>query len=877
MSAPRWTSALLRCLAASNTAEAEVLVGDLEEAHRARVARRGPVLAALLTTLETADVALMLIRKRLRLPSLWMSSLDLKLAVRMLARYPVLSLIGTVSLALGVAIGAAAFAILSNILWPSMPLPDGDRIVRIRLHDEASNQNESRLTADFLRWRDGTNTLTDVGAGRDDERNLTMGDGTTASVYTASVTASTFTLGRVMPVIGRVLSDEDARPASPPVIVIGQKLWRERFAADPAILERQFLFGDTPVSVVGVVPEAFRFPRVAEVWEPLRLDESAAPRRGIGLNVWARLRPDATLESATGELATLAKRAAIDWPATHARLRPEVHGYADSFSRMDSEERMGVAAMNVVVFMLIFVVSGNVALLMFARAATRESEIIVRSALGAGRGRLVAQFLAESLVLSALSLGAGLALARWALRYGFDVFVATSNSGRPLSFWFQPVLPPVSIVYAVGLAFFAALVTGVLPGMKVTRGLASRLRESSAGAGGLKFGGVWTGLIVAQVALTMAVPAALYFVRADQVQMGAMDIGVPQTEYLIAEVTRDARMPRARFVQDVRAIRDALPSIPGVSHATVADNLPLIAHDRYTVQVDEGSAAPPTSGDGYWAAVAAVEPDFFDHFAMPPIAGRLFSASDYAGPPRVAVVNQLFVERVLGGQNPIGRRVKLSVTNQAPWVEIVGLVRDVSMGFPGHKSKEGLYVPLDLRRVDTVFVTARVPGAGPGGLSAQVSALRVLAASIDPALRVTDVKSLADELAINVGEIGMFVNILTVVSAWVMLLAMSGIYAVMSFAVSRRTREIGIRMALGSNRPRVVLAILRRPMFQVAAGIVIGTSIGLAFGHLASSAPLRPLAFVGYFTIMVGVCVLACVMPVRRALSVDPIAALRAD
>jgi hypothetical protein len=391
MSALRWASALLRRLAGPNTAEADVLVGDLEEAHRARVARRGSVLAGLLTTIETADVALMLIRNRLRLPSLGMSWLDLKLAVRMLARYPVLSLIGTVSLALGVEIGAAAFAILSNVLWPSMPLPDGDRIVSIRLHDAASNQNESRLTADFLRWRDGTNTLTDVGAGWDGERNLTMGDGTTASVYTASVTASTFTLGRVMPVIGRVLSDEDARPASPPAIVIGQKLWRERFAADPAILERQLLFGDRPVSVVGVVPEAFRFPRVAEVWEPLRLDESAAPRRGIGLNVWARLRQDATLESATGDLATLAKRAAIDWPATHARLRPEVHGYADSFSRMDSDERMAVAAINVVVFMLIFVVSGNVALLMFARAAVRarskSADLVgcLRFSLDAGR------------------------------------------------------------------------------------------------------------------------------------------------------------------------------------------------------------------------------------------------------------------------------------------------------------------------------------------------------------------------------------------------------------------------------------------------------------------------------------------------------------
>ncbi len=534
---------------------------------------------------------------------------------------------------------------------------------------------------------------------------------------------------------------------------------------------------------------------------------------------------------------------------------------------------------------------------MFARAATRESEIIVRSALGASRGRLIAQFLAESLVLSAFALGVGMLLARWGLRYGFDLMVA-ANGGRPFSFWHQPVLPPVSIAYGVGLALFAALVTGVLPGMKVTRGLASRLRESTAGAGGLKFGGIWTVLIVTQVALTIAVPLTMYFVRAGQGRMEAHDIGVPQTEYLVAELSADPRMSSAKFVQDARAIREALPSIPGVSHATVADNMPMFAHDTYIVEVDEGGAAPPDNlsslsrdGDVRRTPVAAVDADFFDHFAMPPIAGRLFAASDYVGRPRVAVVNQLFVDRVLAGRNPIGRRVKFVVPSQGPvylppnvivdkdqpWFEIVGVVRDVTMGYPGSKWKAGFYIPLDPRGVRTIFVTARIGGAGPGGLGAQTSALRALVAKTDPVLRVTRVESLADELANSVNEIGFWVKVLTVISVWVMLLALTGIYAVMSFAVSRRTREIGIRVALGSNRSRVVLAILRRPIIQVSAGIVIGTPIGLGCGNMVVGATLRPLALAGFFLLMLSVCVLACVMPVRRALKVDPIAALRND
>jgi hypothetical protein len=305
--------------------------------------------------------------------------------------------------------------------------------------------------------------------------------------------------------------------------------------------------------------------------------------------------------------------------------------------------------------------------------------------------------------------------------------------------------------------------------------------------------------------------------------------------------------------------------------------MPLISAWHRVVHVDDGGAAPPNTDDGYYVAMAAVNGDFFDHFVMPPIAGRLFSASDYVGPTRVAIVNQLFVEQVFGGRNPIGRRVKLA--EGEPWLEIVGLVRNVAMGFPGQQRKEGLYIPLDLRRSDSVMVSARVPGAGPAGLTSQAFALRALAATTDPMLRVTDVRSLEDEVAISVGETGIFVKVLSVVSGWVMLLALSGIYAVMSFAVSRRTREIGIRMALGSSRARVVLAILQRPIRQIVAGVIVGTVVGLAFQRFVSEGkpPENPWGLSGFLALIVASCVLASLAPVRRALKVDPIAALRND
>jgi len=889
-----WRALVRRALPADRRDD---IIGDLSEtfARDAASTGSGAALRRYRRRALTLAGRFLLERGRERLAAIArvrFSPLDLRLGVRMLWRYPVLSCVSTVSLALAVAIGALAWAVITMFLWPSLPMPAGDRVVRIQLHDDISNQFEAHLTADFLRWRGGTITLSDVGAWARIDRNMTMADGAIEPVTIAEVTPSMFALAGSTPVIGRALNDADARLAAPAVMVIGQRLWRDRFAADPSIVGRAVLLSDTPTTVVGVLPEPFRFPVQFEVWQPLKLDESSVrPRQGRSLDVWARLKPDAAIETAAREMTQTVRQEAIDWPATHAHLSASVQPFARSFSTMGPEDRLAIGSLHVVIGFLIAVVSGNVALLMFTRAATRETEIAVRSALGAGRARIIAQFFAESLALSGLALGAGWILARWGLRYAFDAFVATSNSGRVPAFWYQPTLPPVSVAYAVAVALFAALVTGVMPALKVTRRLATRIRESAPGAGGLKVGGAWTVLIIAQVALTLAMPVVMYFVRSGQRQIEAVDIGVPTSEYLVASLSPGARTSRARFVQDVRAIREALPSISGVSHATVADRLPFFAHENDVLQVDDGGAAAPDDQGGYRAAVAAVDPDFFGHFEMTPIAGRLFSAGDYVGRPRAAVVNQLFVDRVFGGRNPIGRRVKFMATSQEPaprppslttdtrdpWLDIVGVVRDLCMGYPGSAWKQGLYVPLDLRHVDTVWVTARVPGALPGGLTTQALALRVTAAKIDPSLLVTAVQTLPEVVDLSVRETGTWVKVLGVVSGWVMLLGLSGIYAVLSFAVSRRTREIGIRLALGSNRPRVVLAILRGPLIQIAAGVVVGVLIGTAFGRMVSGGAVSVLNLAFCIAVIAGVCVLACLVPVRRALAVDPIAALRVE
>jgi predicted permease len=668
-------------------------------------------------------------------------------------------------------------------------------------------------------------------------------------------------------------------------MVIGERIWRERYAADPDIIGRSLLLSGTPTTVVGVMPAWFRFPSIFEVWQPLTIDENAAPRTGLGMDIWARMKPGITAEQANSELAVLSARAAADWPATHQHLKgvleapavPEVN---------DPEERTLFASFNLPIGLIVVLVSGNVALLLFARAATRESEMLVRTALGASRTRLIAQFFAEALVLSAVAGAVGLALAELIMSWGVQTFAVVANDGELLPFWITPSLPPISVAYGIGLALCAAAVTGILPALKMTRGLSSRLRETSAGGGGLRFGGVWAVLIVSQIAVTVAVPAMMFLIKSNAWRIERQDIGVPPEQYLTATLQRESTMSQARFEAAVRRVRDDLAGTPGVRLATVADKLPLMWNGHYFIEVDEGGAAARAGDDaglGYRISTAAVEPDFFAAFEAPPIAGRLLSASDYAGVPRVVVVNQSFVDLVLGGRNAVGRRIRYVVAggdgqpvpagNPPPWLEIVGVVRDLGMAVPPAPNTAGAYFPLSLRAVSTVHVAARVSGDMP----ATSTALRSIALKTDPTLRVADVQALSLVTSPGLKTLDYVVRVFGLITFSALVLALSGIYAVMSFAVSRRTREIGIRVALGSQSWRVVLTILRRPLIQLGAGIVGGGILAFAIASVNGISIGLGFGVAGYALVMLGVCLLACVVPARRVLKVDPIAALRAE
>jgi predicted permease len=839
-------------------------------------------------------------------------ALDLKLGGRMLVKYPGLTLVGGLAMAFAIWFGAVVFQMVMLFVNPTLPLPAGDRIVHLRNWDVQANDPEPRALHDFFVWRRAMRTVTDFGAWQDVSRNLRGRDGEARPVLIAAITASGFRVAASPPLLGRALVPADERVGAPPVVVLGHEVWRTRFAGDSAVLGQTVQLGDAYATVVGVMPDGFAFPVSHGAWTPFRpevLDD--APRRGPGITIFGRLAPGATLDDARTELAELGRRAARELPDTHQHLQPQVMPYAQLFAISLENEGGLLALSQVFALMLLVLVCGNVALLLFARAATRESEILVRSALGASRRRIVVQLFAEALVLGGVAAAVGLAAAHVALRQWGLPFLKANIAQLP--FWYDLRLSPVTVLYACALTLLGAAIAGGVPGLKVTRGIGSRLRAGTTGGGGLQFGGVWTAVIVAQVAVTVAFPSIVLLEARERQRVRSYDVGFAADEYLAVELGIDA-MPgadvdgdtaaaathRARFATLVETLRQRVAAEPGVLGVTFADRLPRTNYLNHRIALDD--SAPVAAGQPQprrSTKVAYVDPSYFDVLEAPILAGRGFQAADLAPGARVAIVDQGFVDQVLQGRNPIGRRVRISLgstpapvtgpqADSLPWIEIVGLVKELGMiGASETARGTGLYLP-------------GTPGSGfppqmmihtQGDPLALVPRVRAIAGTVDPTLRLAGLQRVDQVTDAMLWILGLWLRMTLAITGVALLLSLAGIYAVLSFTVARRTREIGVRVALGANQRRVLTAVFRRPLTQVGVGVVAGGLL-IAVGALLLSAhvpdgqtqlsqarmPLAHVAIlVAYAAFMLGVCLLACIVPTRRALRVEPTVAMRVD
>ncbi len=847
----------------------------------------------------------------------FMNWLDFKLGGRMLVKYPGLTIVGGIAMAFAICVGLVVFQILSLFIHPTLPLPQGDRLVELRVMDLEVNDEEPQILHDFLQWRQSLRSITDVGAWRNSSRNLIDALGDSRPVTVAEMSVSGFKVSDGVPLMGRVLVEADEQPAAPAVAVIGHEIWRTRFGGDPNVIGRIVKFGNEDVTVVGVMREGYEFPVSHDVWMPLKtalLDQT--PRSGPVVVAFGLLAPGESMKSAQAELTTVGRQVAAQSPATHQRLEPFIKPFAMMTSPA-GDPAGGLILYSVYVFTaaLLILICGNVGLLLFARAASREADLVVRTALGASRGRIVAQMFAEALVLGGLAAIVGVIAADVALRYWGMGFLE-ANMGR-LPFWFDLSLSPTAFAVAILLTTAAAAVAGIMPAMKITRGMGDRLKQTTAGSGGLRFGGVWTVVIVAQVAATVIFPAVVYMEQIIVSGIEDFHAGFPTEQYLAVQIERDyavfgantdvAALERnARLAGTLEELRRQVASQPGVAGVTFIATVPTTGGPQKLVEMayDLDGEAPQANGAEppfREATIGAVDPSYFEVLDAPVLAGRRFTAADAAAGSRVAIVDQGFVDQILQGRNAVGQQVRFRYPGKAPrpwsggnaddppglgdWYEIVGVVPELGLGAPTRKGRAaGLYIPATPNLFVQIQMMAHVPGGDPMTIAPQV---REAAAAVDPSLRLVSLLRVNEANNDVLWVTRLWIRITVVLSSVALLLSLAGIYAVLSFTVARRTREIGVRVALGASRRRVVAATFRRPLLQVTGGIIVGTSIVFIAAILIRNTELAGFEneltlagmakIVGYGAIMLGVCMLACLVPTRRALNLEPTTALRTE
>jgi predicted permease len=815
------------------------------------------------------------------------SWLDVKLGLRMFIKYPGLSLVSVIGMAVAIAIGAGYFTVLGTWLDSSLPLPEGNRIVSIRKVGGGAMENASG--AEFLQWRDELKTVRDLGTFRTERRNLAA-DGRIDVVDVAAMTASGFRVARIPPAMGRALSDDDERPGAPPVVVIGFEEWQRRFDGDPRILERTLRLDDTVHTIVGVMPQGFGFPINFKYWVPLYVSPDIGSDR---LFVFGRLADGFSMKEARAEVTAVGDRMAAAQPEGRRELRARVIGYTHAFIGIQGPEmEMTMRAVQLGLSVLLLIVAINVAVLVYARTATRLGEIAVRTALGASRSRVVSQLFVEALVPSVAAAVIGLAIAKVAIGRILDAVANEGDGASRLLVLMDFSFTPAVILYVAGLALFAAVITGVIPALKATGSRVQRgLQYFGTRAAGAQLGPMWTAMIVLQVAVAVALlPPALYsgsqffYLAAKRPAVGAN--GLVRASVGFSREGRadglDARLPEL-----ITALAQRLEADPEIAAVTFTDSFPgqegfasFEVEDAATATAAAATAKGPILG----ARASAVAVNLFDVFEIPVIAGRGFSAADARPEPTVVIVDDTFVREV--GGNVVGRRIRYTASydgdaTNSPWYEIVGVVPAFSTEFtapngpmpPGPSPR--VFHPGRAGAMRGTTMVIRLSGSPSAQLT---SRLRQVAATVHPALRLETVEGVVETW--NNGQ--KFMRLMAVATIIVMtsvlLLSAAGIYAMMSFTVARRRREIGIRAALGADARRILAGIFGRAAAQIAAGIALGIVVAAALDWLGEgmlTGGNMLLLVPGVVAVMSVVGLAAAVAPARRGLAVQPVEALR--
>ena len=803
---------------------------------------------------------------------------DLRFGARSLSRSPGFAAVALATLALGIGANTAIFSVVDAVLLRPLPFPSADRLVAVvQTMPSRGIRGNGASYLNYEDWRSRARSFKHLAAIRMHDYTLT-GHGDPDLVTAGTVTSNLFRVCEDMPLLGRTLTAIDDDPASPSVAVLGEKLWRSRFGADPNIVGRAILLDQQPVTVVGVMPARFKTPPEVppvELWLTLTHDTVFADlrekREGHYLRIVGKLRPGVAIGAAQAELATIQGSLAREHPKANEGWGVEIEPLAEN---LVSGVRTGLLVLLGAVALVFAIACANVANLLLARASARSREVAIRTALGAGRSRLLRQFLTEGLLLASAGgiLGVGVAFA----------------SLRGLVAWLPSDLPRATeiglngtvLLFALGASLLAAVVFGLAPAVHGSAAnLAGALKEGSAGAGeGGRRRRVRSALVVAETALSfvLLIGAGLLtrsFLRLQDVPLGFRPSGVLTAGF---SLPRNQYTKPEEWVSFYGRLVERLKGEPGAEAVAAALPLPLTGSGLNFAFTIEGRAAEGPGTD-LSANYTAVTPDYFRAFGIPLLRGRLPGAGDAASAPMVCAISETFAKRHFAGEDPIGRRLVFGFTEKVPRT-IVGVVGDVKRDGLGVLSRPEMYVPFEQEPWWAAYLVVRTKGDP----SALAGAVRREVAALDPALPIDELQPMSRIVSGSVAEPRFRTTLLSLFGATALVLAVIGLYGLIAYDVARRAREIGIRLALGASRGDVLRLVLRQGLGLTLAGLAAGAAgAALLTRYLGSllfeTRPLDPTTYTAVAVILLGAGLLACWIPARRALAVDPMRVLRSE
>jgi putative ABC transport system permease protein len=814
---------------------------------------------------------------------------DLRYGARMLLKNPGISFVVVLALALGIGANTAIFSVVNAVLLRPLPYDEADRLVF--LTESSKTMDEISVSyPDFTDWRNQNHVFEKIGVYNRESYNLT-GGGEPERILAAQASADLFSALRVQAAIGRVFNNDEDKPGGAPVVVLSYALWQRRFGGQPGIINQQLTFNNKSYTVIGVMPQGFQFPRLAEMWVPvgqLSGTESWQERGNHpGLNGVARLKPGVTLTQAKAEMDNIAANLEKQYPDSNAGNGVHVQPMLDAFV---SDVRPTLWVLFAAVGFVLLIACANIANLLLARASARRKEMAIRAALGAGRWRIARQLLTESVLMSLAGAAFGLLVARW----GIELILYISPNAIPRS---QEIgLDWRVLAFTLGVAFVTGVLFGLVPALQAgVVDVHETLKETGRSVTSRQW--LRNSLVVAEVATTLVllVGAGLMirsFYHLQKVNPGfsyehltSFSISAPEKKY----ATEQQR------ISFYNRLLENISSLPGVESAAAASGLPLGNNGWQTGFTVEGRQPPPRDQIPLME-VCLVTPDYFRSMNIPLKRGRYFTSQDdrswlagrdlsklgedertTAGVNSI-IIDEEFAQRHWPNEDPVGQRIRLGGTDpKAPVVTVLGVVGRVKM--------EGL--SQDSKRVQGYFSFAQLGNGsmtviikGSSDPNQLAAAVRQQLKQIDPDQPIYNVRTMNEIRADSVAPERLNLTLLSIFAGLALLLAIVGIYGVMSYSVTQRTHEIGIRMAIGAQPRDVFRMVIRQGMMLALIGVGLGLAGAFGLTRLMATMlfgvqPTDPATFAVIAILLTLVALVACYVPGRRATKVDPVVSLR--